>query len=212
MEYELEEEIKVLNIDSKALITKLDEVGATKRYSTKMTIVSYDFLKQPQSISISPKIKKVLEVAYAFYIAEGSLRKNNAHLRLRSLTHTDKIEFTFKHTIEGASGTQLKQAGEYNAYLSEAEADFLQTHLDQCGLEKNALHEKRRDSYQLPSGCVCDIDTYPGIPTFIELEGTQQVVSEAIALLDLSEHELSQASGADFFARYKQEFYSTLLF
>lgn len=212
MQPEIEIETKVLDINQEQLERVLQKANATRAYNTLMTIISYDFFGTPNLESAPPNIQSVVQTAHQFYQNNGSLGANNAHLRLRTFTHTDKIEFTFKHNIAQANERQLKQAHEYNAYLLQPEHDYLKNHLRQLGLTTNAIHQKRRTSWQLAGGCVCDIDTYPGIPTFAELEGSEAQIDQAIEQLGLTTHSTTQDSGAHFFAQYNQEFYSKLLF
>lgn len=212
MKPELEMEIKALEIDKGSLERTLQRVNAKKNYDTTMMITSYDFFETPSSSAAPKGIQNVIAAAYEFYTEHGSLRENNAHLRLRTFTHTDKIEFTFKHDIPGGSKRDLKVAHEYNAHLSKSELTYLTDNLQLLGIEENALHEKRRSSWLLPNECICDIDTYPHIPTYIELEGSEKQINDTVALLGLTDHLTTQDSGAHFFASYNQEFYSKLVF
>ena len=212
MKPDLEMEIKVLEINKSELELALLAVEATKKYETTMMIISYDFFVAPNTANVSQDIKEVVLAAYEFYRVKGSLRSNNAHLRLRTFTHTNKIEFTFKHNIDETDEGELKRAHEYNAYLSEDEAEYLKKHVRQLGMKEVAVHEKHRASWRLSDGCICDIDTYPGIPTFVELEGSEAQINRAVGLLKLTDYSKTQDSGAHFFAGYNQEFYSKLLF
>ncbi len=59
------------------------------------------------------------------------------------------------------------------------------------GLEPYAHQEKNRTSWTFKNWRF-DLDQYPGIPPYLEIEGTSEVhIREAIALLQLEGHELS---------------------
>lgn len=214
MEHEIEQEIKILDIDESALVEKINEVGGKKRLETLMTIYSYDISDHKLSLNgLSDETRSVVECAFEYFKENGSLIKNNAHLRLRSLSHApDKAEFTLKYDADSGDSNDVKAAHEYTCRMTEKDAIKLRDQLKTVGLVAVAEHEKKRISYVLQNGCICDIDTYPSIPTYVELEGTSATINEAIGQLGLSNHKRSLASGREFFAKYGIDYYSELFF
>ena len=81
MEHEIEQEIKILDIDESALVEKINEVGGKKRLETLMTIYSYDISDHKLSLNgLSDETRSVVECAFEYFKENGSLIKNNAHL------------------------------------------------------------------------------------------------------------------------------------
>lgn len=105
------------------------------------------------------------------------------YLRIRSYDGK-KHEVTWKGKSQ-LLGTARKHK-EINFLVDDPEqhADLFQ----EIGLEKYAHQEKRRTSFS-HKGWSFDIDEYPDMPPFIEIEGaSEKHVKEAIKLLDLAEH------------------------
>lgn len=216
MEHEVEQEIKILDIDKDSLIDRIVQKGGKKHLETSMTIYTYDICDTTKidHFSIGSSASEVLENAYNFFQKHGSLAENNAHLRLRFLSHApEAVELTFKYTFDTHSdSSHVKKAHEYTCHLSQSDALKTRDLLQDMGFLEVAAHEKKRLSYTLPNGCVCDIDTYPNIPTYVELEGDDNVIDEAIDKLELDRDKRSLLSGNSFFATYGVNYYSKLYF
>lgn len=72
-----------------------------------------------------------------------------------------------------------------------AEPTQLADLFEELGLETYAHQEKDRTSYDLNAWHI-DIDQYPGMPAYLEIEGTsEEHIHEALSLLELSEHPTS---------------------
>jgi adenylate cyclase class IV len=210
---EVEREIKVLDIDVPDLLSKLQSLRAIKRYDTTMRIISYDLSREDLlKESIDSDAKEVLIAAVAYYKLHGSLRSSNAHLRLRYRDDSDEAELCFKRNTDEQSSQKV--ALEYNATLPFKSARAFESAAMKIGLEQIAVHEKKRVSYQLSDNdCVCDIDTYPKVPTYVELEHPDEsVINTTVQLLGLKDCRQSDLSGEDFFALYGVDYYSTLVF
>jgi adenylate cyclase class 2 len=104
-------------------------------------------------------------------------------LRIRSYSD-GKREVTWKAKSD-ILGVARKHK-EINFLIPEPEklADLF----EELGLEKYAHQEKDRSSYVLKDW-VFDIDQYPKMPAYLEIEGnSEEHVKEAIALLKLEDH------------------------
>lgn len=154
-------ETKVLDIDGEAIKKKLIELGATK---TKETILRVDWWR--------PK-----------GIGEG---EDPWFLRIRSYgSGADiKYEVTWKAKSE-ILGTARKHK-EINFMIPEPEK--LSELFEELGLELYAHQDKERVSFTLKDWAF-DIDTYPKMPPYLEIEGTSEAhVNEAVALLGLEKN------------------------
>jgi len=100
-------------------------------------------------------------------------------IRLR--TNGKKTTLTIKEvTSKQVDGTRE---------LEIAVDNFDSTHLilKELGYEERAYQENRRSSYSL-NDCDIEIDTWPLIPTYMEIEGpSEEIVYETLALLGIDQ-------------------------
>lgn len=105
-------------------------------------------------------------------------------LRVRSYS-TGKIEVTWKGDLEvlGVS----RKVKEIN--ISVDDHDKMRMLFEAIGLVCYAHQEKKRVSFTLDTAQF-DIDTYPGMPTYLEIEaGSEEEITNIIKKLELSEKE-----------------------
>ena len=104
-------------------------------------------------------------------------------LRIRSNSE-GKHEVTWKAKSETLSIARKHK--EINLLVEEAEK--LGKIFEEIGLEKYAHQEKDRRSLALKN-CLLEIDQYPGMPAFLEIEGdSEEIIKEIIKLLDLEKN------------------------
>ena len=168
-----EYEVRVLNIDTSHLLSKLEELQAIKKGEYFQRRYIYDF---------KPKI-------------EGKW------IRLR----TNGIETTL--TIKSRYDDQ-KIGGTLE--LEEKVEDFDKTHLilKELGYDEIAYQENKRISY-LIGDIEIDIDSWPMIPTYVEIEGpNEEKVEKYIQLLELSNYEQTCEGVNKVYARYDIDLHS----
>lgn len=112
-----------------------------------------------------------------FYDPEQKWRKQKKLVRLRQ--NGDKTTLTYKHhhaqAVDGATEIEL----EVND-MAEAES-----FLKEVGLRAFRHQQKLRHTFKL-SEVTVDIDTWPKIPTYVELEGpSEKVLRQAAEQLEL---------------------------
>lgn len=149
-------ETKVLDIDKDTIIDKLGGLGA-----------------KPKGI----KTKLIVDWFRKVGMTEG---QDPWFLRIRSY-NDDKHEVTWKakSTIEGV----VRKHKEINFMIDEPEklADLF----EELGLENYAHQEKYRTSFTL-NDWQFDIDEYPQMPAFIEIEGqSEEHIKEAMKMLGI---------------------------
>lgn len=113
--------------------------------------------------------------------------KSDSHpwyLRVRKTAHgMTEISWKSLPTIIG----NTRQSQEVNVDISDFENG--KKLLEAIGLSNYAHQEKDRHSFKFKDWSF-DIDTYPGMPTYLEIEGTSvDHVAEAITLLGLENHQ-----------------------
>lgn len=168
-------EVKFLDIDSDSLIKKLEKSGA----------------------------KKIFEKLYkrrVFDYPDWRLDKNHSWLRLRD--EGDQITLAFKKRVKPG------QKGENDQSMQESEitvSDFEQTTdiLLNIGLIEKSYQENKRIRYIL-NDIEFDIDSWPQIPTYLEIEAESwEKIEEAIKSLGLNSEDKKIFSTTQVYENYK---------
>ena len=172
----LEIEVKILEVDVKSITKKLESWGAQKTFEGELTTHHYDFSHQ-------------------------GLEKRNLALRLRKRADSEQTaELTLKEKI---GKTEAKIMQEYELRVSDFEV--MQNILHYLGLKEIKAAKKHRTSYVLGE-VHFDLDTVPGIPTFLEIEATTlERVHEYVKKLGFSTEEAKPWSGADILRHYMEK-------
>ncbi len=106
------------------------------------------------------------------YDPELKWRDEQRFLRLRTIG--DKTVLTYKehreHTVDGTYEIEF-------GVDDHAKAELL---LEKIGMQPFRHQEKKRHSFEL-DGVTFDIDTWPRIPAYVELEGTSEEMLKAAA-------------------------------
>jgi adenylate cyclase, class 2 len=153
-------ETKVLEVNKEEVIKKLVDLGAEKLQDTRLVV--------------------------DWYGPTGLTHKGDDPWYLRARTTSDgKVEVSWKSLAKVVGNT--RQSKEINLNVSDVQATGQL--LEAIGLENYAHQEKDRISFTLKDWNF-DVDTYPSMPTYLEIEGTSlEHVHEALEMLDLLSHE-----------------------
>lgn len=115
--------------------------------------------------------------ATIFDFEDGRIRKRGELLRLRKIG--DKVELTYKSKEYKES--DFKTAEEFETTVTDFN-DMLKI-FEKLGLKQTMYYEKIRESFKLNNAKI-EIDTYPKIPTFIEIEApTEEEVEKTVKIL-----------------------------
>lgn len=178
-------EAKFLDVDVPALIARLDSLGAEK-------IGGYSYKRK------------------LFDFPDGRLGAVNAWVRLRD--EGEKIVITYKQRFGDADDHQSGGTNEIETTVGDfAAAEKI---LNALGLEEKIYKENKRVRFML-DGVEIDIDSWPLIPTYVELEGKSwgavQAVSEKLGF-DFAKH--TRGSNREIYAKYgiDESGYSILTF
>jgi adenylate cyclase, class 2 len=161
-------EITYINIDTKEIEKKLLELGAKKEGDFHYKRIVFDY-------------------------PDFSLDKNASWVRLRD--EGDKITLTFKKRIRKKINNNLD--GDEGMYEQEVVVDdFEKTHqlLLDIGLIEKMYQENKRTRYLL-NGVECDIDTWPLLDPYLEIEGENwEDVYKTAAILGLKKEDAKKFS------------------
>lgn len=146
--------------------------------------------------------KKVFEgniIASKFDTPTKQLEKNDQLLRLR--TRGDIVELTFK---KKQKSTQAKIVEETEVTVSDYKA--MKTILQEIGFIESGKQHKTRISYALGDDVHIEIDTFPGIPPFAEIETHNlKRLKEVVALLGYTMEDTKPWSGSKVIEYYKRK-------
>ena len=171
----MEIEVKILEIDVASVKQKLDSFGAKKIFEGEITASYYDF-------------------------SNRKLRNEDLVLRLRKKSGKEQtVELTLKEKL---SQVEAKIMEEYEVNVTDFEAT--QKILYGLGLREVKTARKQRVSYLLDD-VHFDLDTFPGIPTFLEIESsTLELVQKYVTKLGFSMKEVKPWSGGDLLRYYEK--------
>jgi len=171
---------------------------------TKVLEVNVEDIKQ-KILALGAREIKNTRLTVDWYCPKG-VNESNTHpwyLRVRK-TSDGKSEMTWK-SLETFVGN-TRQSQEININISDFESS--KDLLSAIGFEQYAHQEKDRISFMYKDWQF-DLDQYPGMPAYLEIEGTsEEHVGEAIKLLELTSHDaLSQGETKLIKERYGLNWY-----
>jgi len=171
-------EVKILEIDKDKVIRKLEELGAEKEFDGKIEGHHFDFEDRKLT-----KEKKMVRLRKQCDIVQG-----------------DTVFLTFKQKI---SKKIAKQSIEHEVEVKDFEA--MKKILSGIGLGGYSQASKHRISYALDN-VHFDIDTYKGIPTFLEIEATTvEKVEEHVKKLGFTMEQTKSWTGKDVLEHYGKQ-------
>ena len=150
-------EVRFLEIDSDQLKAKLKELEAEDKGER--------FFKE-----------------IIFYDKDLAFRKEHKFVRLRN--DGDTTWLTYKqHHSKGKEIAAIDDVDEIEVTVSDYEST--KDLLEKVGLDPFREQEKKRHTFIL-NGVLVEIDTWPSIPTYVEIEGeSEEVIKKTAEYLDL---------------------------
>ncbi len=112
----------------------------------------------------------------AFDFPSNSGMKINGLLRLRKVD--EKVELCYKQKINGNENFKIEEEIE----TTVNDFDITQKILLSIGLKEKRHREKKRTSFTLNNTKI-EIDEYPKIPPYMEIEGTEENIKSTLSLL-----------------------------
>ncbi|MDD3341748.1 MAG: class IV adenylate cyclase [Bacilli bacterium] len=129
------------------------------------------------------------------YVYDMSNEEKGKFMRLR--TNGDKTTLTVKHRYDDAKIGGVTE-------LETEVGDFARMHqiLEDIGYKETNYQENKRETYHLEEVEI-DIDTWPLIPTYMEIEGkSEEVVQKYIEILGVKDHALTTESIPNVYKKY----------
>ncbi len=218
----IEKELKVLNIDPKELKKKLSLLGGRKILDCLTYMKWFDHDSRRGDVfevnlsddkCLNESIYTVLSEALNIKGRRQSLfREAGVYFRLRR--EGEVSDLTLKHKQDNVDNiiynreVACKFSSEYFVQVEKI--------ITAAGFVCIAEHQKKRTSFLLKinnSKVRVDIDRWPGIPPYAEIEGQRKDdIKKVLDLLDLDDIMISTKIGKEFFEMYGIDFFSDLKF
>ena len=130
--------------------------------------------------------------------SEERLKKEGSFIRLRKLG--DKIELCFKGPKQD-SKFKIRE----EIQITSNNFDYTLELFKRLGFAITSETKKHRESYTY-SGVNFEIDTYPGLPSFLEIEApTEEEVKKYVETLGFNMEQATNMSGKDVVEYYKNK-------
>lgn len=113
------------------------------------------------------------------FAAEANPRMSCTYIRIR-----DEGNKTTMSAKQHASDGKIDSQKEYETIVQ----DFEITHqiLLNAGLTQTGYQENKRETWEMPDGTLVELETWPGLPNYLEIEGkSESNVKETAVLLKL---------------------------
>ena len=150
-------EVRFLNINKDEIILKLQNLGAKDKGS--------DFFKE-----------------IIFYDNAGTFKNQHRFIRLRETKHGAFLTYK-QHNSKYKEISKVEDVDEVETKVSDPKATRIL--LENIGFEAFRVQEKRRHSFVL-NGTLVEIDEWPNIPAYVEIEGkTENDLKNIATLLEL---------------------------
>lgn len=202
----MEKEVKVLGINPPSVFAKLGEIGAEKIFSGMTYIEGFERLlggSHTNALRETPRTyEPVVAALRALSPHSESLISSGAYLRLR--TEGPEHELILK-VPDRDSGGRIKVEREISIPIEDKEWGQAASVLESIGFARIMRQQKFRVSYVYqPLGIRYDIDTWPGIPTYLEVEAlSEEAIMVGLQLLDIDPARATSISGEELFKLYK---------
>ncbi len=137
----------------------------------------------------------VLVIDKTFDFHTHLLAKKNHALRLRQMG--DKFFITYKGGVQKGKIANIIEEIE----TSVGDVKIFEQILKKLGLQCYKHREKKRTSYILPN-IRCELDEYPGIPPYLEIEGPQNDIQNIVEELGFDLKNTTRASISKVLKKY----------
>lgn len=207
MQNHIEQEAKILDIDTGVVVEKLQKNGARKILDAITIIETYDVYgthipKKRGRSELHQRYSRIIAEVEKFTQSKNSLLSQGAYLRLRQ--EGKRSELILKYGT-GKKDVRIKSEREISISVrSKKEWKSVQAMLEERGLRKVFYQEKHRISYVYDKANLrFDIDTWPGVPTYIEIEGaSNEAIKKGARMIGYRASDLRSFKAKEVFKKY----------
>lgn len=129
----------------------------------------------------------------------------NKWVRLREINGKVTIKHILKQELQAEYGTKMQPVLETEMEVPSIESG--NAILEQLGFSFRNYQEKKRETYIL-EGTEIDIDSWPLIPPYLEIEGeSDEEIEKIMKRLELSSKEIVSCNTAEVYKKYGMDIY-----
>lgn len=144
-----------------------------------------------EAVGAKLKVDAVLRTVY-FDTPDSRIKKANELLRLR--TFGDEVELCWKDNMRIEE--ECKVYDEVEVFVSDF--DLMVKILESLGYVQAMYFEKKRTEYVLEDGSKFEIDEFPGVPVFLEIEAESvERIEELASEFNLGTYEHTYMTGEE---------------
>lgn len=200
----LEKEIKILGVDVESVMRRLEGLGAEKIFDGVTMIEGYDLPSEGALIEFneealpSKDLLSIFQHVFSITDRKNSLMSKKAYLRLRR--EGERRELVLKQLLHV---DQVKEELELSTgILDESQWNAIASYMESIGLKKVIHQQKKRISYQY-NNTRFDIDTWPSVPPYLEIEGSSvEAIFDGVRLVGFDPKDVTSMTGREVFEKY----------
>jgi len=152
---------------------------------SKLRVASHEPVRARLASLGATFVRRIVETNRLFARTDGSLRRADCGLRIRTAHVVEGATLPATLTFKGPrQAGPFKRRREIETEIADAET--MTAVLDVLGFEERHRFEKKRESWRL-GACGVDLDELPSLGAFVEVEGPDEAaISEALRGLQLA--------------------------
>ena len=199
-------EYEVIRSKLKGIFLEIDDLTSEKQEKEISNLIGYKNLGT--FLSMTPNNNELMKKLNTMEIKKiiGSFGINpNKWIRLRETNNKSTI--TIKHILNKQNSQQIELQKVIETEMDISSIEQGKKILQQLGLIYRNYQEKRRIQYNL-DGVEIDIDCWPLIPPYIEIEGnTEEIINSTLKKLDFKNKKIVSCNTTEVYKNYGIDIY-----
>lgn len=200
-------DVEICKSKLRTLFMEIDNLMTKEQQDGMLNSIGYKHLNDTLSILDKDKLKDILSSQEVVKLVKQFGINPNKWIRLRETN--GKTTITIKHILN--EELQVKYGTKTQPVLeTEMEVPTIESGnaiLEQLGFSFRNYQEKKRTTYIL-EGAEIDIDSWPLIPSYLEIEGeTDEQIDSIVNKLELSDKEVVSCNAAEIYKKYGIDIY-----
>lgn len=200
-------DIEVCKSKLRTLFMEIDNLATEEQRKNISNTIGYEHLSDTLVINDINKLKEVLSTRDVVQFVKQFGINPNKWVRLRETS--GKTTLTIKHILnkelQAKCGTKMQPVLETEMEVPSVESG--NAILEQLGFSFRNYQEKRRTTYNFDNVEI-DIDSWPLIPPYLEVEGeTDEQINNIVRRLGLSDKEIVSCNTDEVYKKYGVDIY-----
>lgn len=200
-------DIDICKSKLRTLFMEIDNLTTKEQQDSMFNAIGHKHLNDILSIHDINRLKDILSTSDVVKMIKHFGINPNKWVRLRETN--GKVTITIKHILnqelQAEYGTKMQPVLETEMEVPSIESG--NAILEQLGFSFRNYQEKKRTTYIL-EGTEVDIDSWPLIPPYLEIEGeSDEEIEKIVKRLELSSKETVSCNTAEVYKKYGMDIY-----